>query len=45
VIAGDQDVVAGAVWFRYRDAHQDKGAPSGEAIDRVAAAVASREQV
>jgi threonyl-tRNA synthetase len=45
VIAGDQDVEAGAVSFRYRDGHQDNGVPVDEAIDRVAAAVASREQV
>jgi threonyl-tRNA synthetase len=45
VIAGDQDVEAGAVSFRYRDGHQDNGVPIAEAIDRVAAAVASREQV
>ncbi len=45
VIAGDQDVEAGAVSFRYRDGHQDNGVPVEEAIERVASAVASREQV
>ncbi|HWJ82699.1 MAG TPA: threonine--tRNA ligase [Nocardioides sp.] len=45
VIAGDQDVEAGAVSFRYRDGRQDNGVPVAEAIERVAAAVASREQV
>jgi threonyl-tRNA synthetase len=45
VIAGDKDVEAGAVSFRYRDGRQDNGVPVAEAIDRVAAAVASREQV
>jgi threonyl-tRNA synthetase len=45
VIAGDDDMAAGAVSFRYRDGHQDNGVPIAEAIDRVAAAVASREQV
>ncbi|MGA8245586.1 MAG: threonine--tRNA ligase [Nocardioides sp.] len=45
VIAGDHDVDAGAVSFRYRDGHQDNGVPIEEAIERVAAAVASREQV
>jgi threonyl-tRNA synthetase len=45
VIAGDQDVEAGAVSFRYRDGHQDNGVPIDEAIERVAAAIASREQV
>jgi threonyl-tRNA synthetase len=45
VIAGDQDVDAGAVSFRYRDGHQDNGVPVAEAIERVVAAVASRDQV
>jgi threonyl-tRNA synthetase len=45
IIAGDQDIEAGAVSFRYRDGHQDNGVPVAEAIERVAAAVASREQV
>ncbi|WP_110183284.1 threonine--tRNA ligase [Nocardioides solisilvae] len=45
LIAGDQDVEAGAVSFRYRDGRQDNGVPLDEAIERVVAAVASREQV
>ncbi|HET7193599.1 MAG TPA: threonine--tRNA ligase [Nocardioides sp.] len=45
VIAGDQDMEAGAVSFRYRDGHQDNGVPIAEAIDRVAGAVESRAQV
>jgi threonyl-tRNA synthetase len=45
VIAGDHDMEAGAVSFRYRDGRQDNGVPIDEAIERVAAAVASREQV
>jgi threonyl-tRNA synthetase len=45
VIAGDQDMEAGAVSFRYRDGHQDNGVPIAEAIDRVAEAVESRAQV
>jgi threonyl-tRNA synthetase len=45
VIAGDRDLEEGAVSFRYRDGRQDNGVPVDEAIDRVAAAVASREQV
>ncbi len=45
MIAGDDDVEAGAVSFRYRDGRQDNGVPIEEAIARVAAAVASREQV
>ncbi len=45
VIAGDNDVEAGAVSFRYRDGRQDNGVPVAEAILRVAAAVAARAQV
>ncbi len=45
VIAGDKDVDAGAVSFRYRDGRQDNGVPVEEAIARVAEAVASRVQV
>jgi threonyl-tRNA synthetase len=45
VIAGDRDIEEGAVSFRYRDGRQDNGVPIDEAIERVAAAVASREQV
>ena len=40
-----EDVAAGAVSFRYRDGRQDNGVPVEEAIERVVAAVASREQV
>jgi threonyl-tRNA synthetase len=45
VIAGDRDLEEGAVSFRYRDGRQDNGVPIEEAIERVAAAVESREQV
>ena len=45
LIAGDKDVEAGAVSFRYRDGRQDNGVPVDEAIARVAEAVASRVQV
>ncbi len=45
VIAGDTDVEAGAVSFRYRDGHQDNGVPVDEAIARVVAAAESRSQV
>jgi threonyl-tRNA synthetase len=45
MIAGDDDVAAGAVSFRYRDGHQDNGVSVDEAITRVVAAVESREQV
>ncbi|WP_340540101.1 threonine--tRNA ligase [Nocardioides sp. GXZ039] len=45
MIAGKDDIEAGAVSFRYRDGRQDNGVPVAEAIERVAAAVATREQV
>jgi threonyl-tRNA synthetase len=45
VIAGDDDIAAGAVSFRYRDGRQDNGVPVDEAIQRVAEAVESRVQV
>ena len=45
MIAGNDDVEAGAVSFRYRDGHQDNGVPIDEAIQRVVAAVEAREQV
>ncbi|MDN5896118.1 MAG: threonine--tRNA ligase, partial [Nocardioides sp.] len=45
VIAGDQDVEAGAVSFRYRDGRQDNAVPIDEAIARVVEAVESRSQV
>ncbi|MGY2703130.1 MULTISPECIES: threonine--tRNA ligase [unclassified Nocardioides] len=45
MIAGDDDLAAGAVSFRYRDGHQDNGVPVDEAIQRVVEAVAARTQV
>jgi threonyl-tRNA synthetase len=45
MIAGDNDVEAGAVSFRYRDGHQDNGVSVDEAIARVSDAVARRVQV
>jgi threonyl-tRNA synthetase len=45
MIAGDDDMAAGAVSFRYRDGRQDNGVSVEEAIARVVAAVESREQV
>jgi threonyl-tRNA synthetase len=45
MIAGADDVAAGAVSFRYRDGRQDNGVPVEDAIARVVAAVESREQV
>ncbi|MCW2812861.1 MAG: thrS, partial [Nocardioides sp.] len=45
MIAGNDDIEAGAVSFRYRDGRQDNGVPIDEAIARVATAVNAREQV
>ena len=45
MIAGNDDIEAGAVSFRYRDGRQDNGVPVEEAIQRVQQAVATREQV
>jgi len=45
VIAGDTDLEAGAVSFRYRDGHQDNGVPVAEAVQRVVDTVRSRAQV
>ncbi len=45
VIAGDADVGAGAVSFRYRDGRQDNGVPVDEAVDRILEAVEQRVQV
>ena len=42
LLAGDTDVAAGAVSFRFRDGTQDNGVPIGEAVDRIVQAVASR---
>ena len=45
VIAGDNDVEAGAVSFRYRDGHQENGVSVDDAIERVVEAVRTRAQV
>ncbi len=45
LIAGGEDVEAGAVSFRYRDGSQDNAVPVDEAIDRVVAAIRDRVQV
>jgi threonyl-tRNA synthetase len=45
LIAGGEDVEAGAVSFRYRDGHQDNGVPIAEAIERIVKAVRDRVQV
>jgi len=45
LLAGDDDVAKGAVSFRYRSGEQKNGVPVAEAIEEIAAAVASRIQV
>ncbi|MBK9740271.1 MAG: threonine--tRNA ligase [Actinobacteria bacterium] len=45
LIAGDDDVAAGAVSFRYRDGTQKNGVGVEEAIDEIVAIIASRVQV
>ena len=45
LIAGDEDVAANAVSFRYRDGTQKNGVPIAEAIDEIVKAVSDRVQV
>jgi threonyl-tRNA synthetase len=45
LIAGDDDVAAEAVSFRYRDGTQRNGVAIGEAIAEVVAAIAEHRQV
>jgi threonyl-tRNA synthetase len=45
LIAGDEDVAAGAVSFRYRDGTQNNGVAIEDAIEEIAAAIADRVQV
>jgi threonyl-tRNA synthetase len=45
LLAGDEDVAAGAVSFRYRSGAQKNGVPIAEAIEEIVAAVRSRAQV
>jgi len=45
LLAGDDDVAAGAVSFRYRDGEQKNGVPIVDAIAEITGAVASRAQV
>ncbi len=45
LLAGDDDVAAGAVSFRYRSGEQKNGVPIDDAIAEIAAAVAERRQV
>ncbi|GAB3170027.1 threonine--tRNA ligase [Myceligenerans halotolerans] len=45
LIAGGEDVEAGAVSFRFRDGTQENGVPVAEAIEKIVAAVRDRAQV
>jgi threonyl-tRNA synthetase len=45
LLAGDDDMAAGAVSFRYRSGEQKNGVPVADAIAEIADAVASRVQV
>ncbi|MCK9793482.1 threonine--tRNA ligase [Isoptericola sp. 4D.3] len=45
LIAGGEDVEAGAVSFRFRDGTQENGVPVADAIERIVAAVRDRAQV
>ena len=45
LIAGGEDAEAGAVSFRFRDGHQENQVPVAEAVERIVAAIANREQV
>jgi len=45
LIAGDDDVAAGAVSFRYRDGSQRNGVPVAEAVAEIVTAVRDRVQV
>jgi len=45
LLAGDEDVAAGAVSFRYRDGSQRNGVPVAEAAEQIARAIADRVQV
>jgi threonyl-tRNA synthetase len=45
LLAGDDDVAAGAVSFRYRNGEQKNGVPVAEAVAEITTAVAERRQV
>ncbi len=45
LLAGDDDVAAGAVSFRYRSGEQRNGVPIDEAIEEIVSAIAERIQV
>jgi threonyl-tRNA synthetase len=45
LIAGEEDMKAGAVSFRYRNGEQKNGVPIADAIAEIAKAAADRVQV
>ena len=45
LIAGDDDMAAGAVSFRYRDGSQRNGVSIDDAVNEIVAAVRDRQQV
>jgi len=45
LLAGDDDVAAGAVSFRYRSGEQRNGVPIDEAIEEIVSAIEQRIQV
>ena len=45
LIAGDEDIAAGAVSFRFRNGEQRNGVPIAEAIAQIQQAVAEKRQV
>jgi threonyl-tRNA synthetase len=45
LLAGDDDVAAGAVSFRYRNGQQHNGVPVDEAVEEIVAAIEQRIQV
>jgi threonyl-tRNA synthetase len=45
LIAGDDDVAAGAVSFRFRDGSQRNGVPVADAIEEITGAIRERRQV
>jgi threonyl-tRNA synthetase len=45
LIAGDEDVAANAVSFRFRDGSQENGVPIATAIAKIVEMVSSRVQI
>ena len=45
IIAGEEDVKAGAVSFRYRNGDQKNGVPIKEAVAEILTTIAERRQV